>query len=280
VADRDATRTTSYGTGELIRAALDAGATRIILGLGGSATNDAGVGLLQALGVRFLNEHGDELAPGGAALEQLDHVDLFTLDPRLLQVRVEAAADVDNPLCGDAGASAVFAPQKGASPAQVAQLEASLSHFARVVAATIGEDYSRVPGAGAAGGVGFAAKAFLNAHFRPGIEMVAELSGLAQAMQGATLVITGEGRLDAQSLHGKAPVGVARVAQAAGVPVIVLAGSLGDGYQRLYDVGIGAAFSVTPGPMSLDQARAQAGQALEACAADLARVWSLAHLSR
>ncbi|MEH6366603.1 MAG: glycerate kinase [Pseudomonas marincola] len=273
---RDATVTSSYGTGELIREALDGGAKRIILGLGGSATNDGGAGLLQALGMRLLDRNGAELAAGGAALAQLYQIDMAGLDSRLLGVQVDVAADVDNPLCGPRGASAVFGPQKGASPEQVASLDAALQSMANVVAATLGEDFSQVPGVGAAGGLGFAAKAFLRAGFRPGIELVAELSGLAEAVQDADLVITGEGRLDAQSLHGKTPVGVARVAQAAGVPVIALAGSLGEGYQRMYPVGIDAAFSLAPGPITLEQACAQAASELTARAADVARVWRMA----
>lgn len=277
---RDATRSSSRGTGELIRAALDAGARKIILGLGGSANNDAGAGLLGALGVRFLAADGEELAPGGAALAGLHSLDLGGLDPRLVDVAVEVAADVDNPLCGPRGASAVFGPQKGASAEQVAQLDAALAHFAKVVAATLGEDFSRVPGVGAAGGLGFAARAFLRARFRPGIELVAELAGLADALVGADLVLTGEGRLDAQSLHGKTPVGVARIARQAGVPVVALAGSLGDGYQRLHDAGIDAAFSLAPGPISLEQACAGAAAELEARAEQIARLWRLAQASR
>ena len=277
---RDATVTSSYGTGELIREALDGGAKRIILGLGGSATNDGGAGLLQALGMRLLDRNGAELAAGGAALAQLYQIDMAGLDSRLLGVQVDVAADVDNPLCGPRGASAVFGPQKGASPEQVASLDAALQSMANVVAATLGEDFSQVPGVGAAGGLGFAAKAFLRAGFRPGIELVAELSGLAEAVQDADLVITGEGRLDAQSLHGKTPVGVARVAQAAGVPVIALAGSLGEGYQRMYPVGIDAAFSLAPGPITLEQACAQAASELTARAADVARVWRMAQSAR
>ena len=273
---RDATVTTSLGTGELIRAALDAGATRIILGLGGSATNDGGAGLLQALGVRFLDAREVELPPGGAALARLARIDVGGLDPRLLQARLEIAADVDNPLCGPRGASRVFGPQKGADPQQVEQLDAALEHYARVVAATLGEDHSHHPGVGAAGGLGIAARAFLHAGFRPGIELVAELSGLADAVEGADLVITGEGRLDSQSLHGKTPVGVARIARAAGVPVVALAGSLGEDYQALYAAGIDAAFALSPGPQSLEQAMTGAAAELQARACDLARLWRLA----
>ncbi|MBF8163323.1 glycerate kinase [Ectopseudomonas hydrolytica] len=273
---RDARVASSFGTGELIAEALQAGATRIILGLGGSATNDAGAGLLQALGMRFLDDQGSELAAGGAALAALDQLDLSGLDARLLQVQIEVAADVDNPLCGARGASAVFGPQKGATPEQVAELDTALGRFARIAAATLGEDHAEFPGVGAAGGLGFAARAFLKATFRPGIELVAELSGLAEAVQGADLVITGEGRMDAQTLHGKTPVGVARVAQDVGVPVIALAGSLGEDYQALYDAGIEAAFSLAPGPLSLEQAMAAAAGELEARAVDIARLWHLA----
>lgn len=273
---RDVLAASSHGTGELIRAALDAGVRRIVLGLGGSATNDGGAGLLAALGVRFLDREGQELPLGGAALARLSQIDLTGLDTRLAQVEVMVAADVDNPLCGPRGASAVFGPQKGASPEQVVQLDEALAHYADVMAAKLGEDLRDLPGVGAAGGLGFAARAVLRAGFRPGVELVAELSGLAQAVQGADLVITGEGRLDGQSLHGKTPVGVARIARAAGVPVIALAGSLGDGYQRLYAEGIGAAFSLAPGPLSLEQAMQQAADQLSARAADLARLWQIA----
>ena len=275
-AGRDPSRASSHGTGELLRAALDAGARRIVLGLGGSATNDGGAGLLQALGARLLDAHGAPLPPGGAALAQLARLELADLDPRLLQVAVEVAADVDNPLCGPQGASAVFGPQKGASPAQVAALDAALAHFARIAASALGVDHSGEPGVGAAGGLGFAARAFLGARMRPGLEWVAELGGLAEALQGAELVLTGEGRLDAQSLHGKTPVGVARLAAQAGVPVVALVGSLGEGYERAYAAGIGAAFSLAPGPLSLEEALAGTARELEARARDLARLWRLA----
>lgn len=277
---RDATRTTSYGTGELIRAALEAGARKIILGLGGSATNDGGMGLLQALGVRFLDERGEPLGDGGAALAGLHAIDLAGLDPRLAAVEVEVAADVNNPLCGEHGASAVFGPQKGASPEQVRQLDAALARYAEVAARTLGQDHSLFPGVGAAGGLGFAARAFLKARFRPGVELVAEVSGLAEALRGADLAITGEGRLDEQSLHGKTPIGVARLAREAGVPLIALAGSLGKGYGRLHEAGIAAAFSLVPGPISLAEAMAGAAGELEARAEELARLWSLAQPAR
>lgn len=273
---RDILRACSAGTGELIRQALDAGARRIILGLGGSATNDGGTGMLRALGVRFLGSQGKALEPGGAALARLARLDLSGLDPRLRQVEVQVAADVDNPLCGPRGASAVFGPQKGASPQQVEQLDKALAHYARLMAEALGENHAEVPGAGAAGGLGFAARALLGARFRPGVELVAELSGLAEAVRDADLVITGEGRLDAQTLHGKTPFGVARIARAANVPLIALAGSLGDGYSRLYEVGVTAAFSLTPGPMTLEQACSDAAAQLQARTQDIARLWQVA----
>lgn len=277
---RDATRTTSRGTGELIREALDAGATKIIIGLGGSATNDGGLGLLQALGVHFLDAQGDELGTGGAQLAGLERIDLSELDPRLAGVEVEVAADVNNPLCGPRGASAVFGPQKGASPEQVQQLDAALKRLAGVAALALGQDHSLFPGVGAAGGLGFACRAFLQARFRPGVELIAELSELEEAVQGASLVITGEGRLDGQSLHGKTPVGVAHVARRAGVPVIALAGSVGEGLAELREVGIEAAFSLAPGPITLADACARAAEELENRAEALARFWSLAQAAR
>lgn len=273
---RDALRACTYGTGELILAALEAGAERIVLGFGGSATNDAGSGMLRALGARFEDAEGRPLPPGGAALAQLARIDLSGLDPRVAQVDFEVACDVDNPLCGPSGASQVFGPQKGATPEQVGQLDAALGHFADVCAQTLGRDGRDLPGCGAAGGIGFAARTFLAATFRPGIELVAEVSGLEQAMVGADLVITGEGRIDLQTLHGKTPMGVASIAKRHGVPVIALAGMLGEGYQQLYGHGIDAAFSLAPGPISLADALADAPRLLRQRAVDIARLWQLA----
>ena len=273
---RDACSSTTYGTGELIRAALDAGAQRIILAIGGSATNDGGAGAMQALGVQLLDGESQPLPPGGLALARLSRISLETLDPRLAQVRFEIAADVNNPLCGPHGASAIFGPQKGASPEQVAQLDAALGHFADHCAQVLPNDVRDQPGSGAAGGLGFAAKAFLGAQFRPGVEVVAELVGLDEAVRGADLVITGEGRFDAQTLRGKTPFGVARIAQRHGVPVIVIAGTLGDGYEQMYAHGVDAAFALPSGPMSLEQACREAPRLLRERAADIGRVWRLA----
>ncbi|KTT66007.1 glycerate kinase [Pseudomonas oryzihabitans] len=275
-ARRDVLAATSRGTGELLRAALDAGAERLVLAIGGSATNDGGAGLLQALGVRLLDEQGQELVPGGAALAQLGRIELTDLHPRLAEVEMVIAADVDNPLCGPQGASHIFGPQKGASPDQVRQLDAALAHFATITAATLERDVREQPGAGAAGGVGFAALAFLQATFRPGIEVVAELVGLEAALQDADLALTGEGRLDGQTLRGKTPAGVLRLARRHGVPVVAVAGSLGDGYDALYDQGLTAAFSLVPGPLSLDEALTQAEVLLERTARDIGRLWAMA----
>ena len=273
---RDVLVATSRGTGELLHAALDAGAERLVLAIGGSATNDGGAGLLQALGVRLLDKQGQALGPGGAALAMLASLDVTALHPRLAEVEVVIAADVDNPLCGPQGASQIFGPQKGASPEQVRHLDAALAHFATVTAATLGRDVREQPGAGAAGGVGFAALAFLQATFRPGIEVVAELVGLDDALIDADLAVTGEGRLDGQTLRGKTPAGVLRLAQRHGVSVVAVAGSLGEGYDALYEQGLAAAFSLVPGPLSLEEALAQAEVLLERTARDIGRLWRTA----
>ena len=273
---RDACVSSTFGTGELIRSALDAGAQRVILAIGGSATNDAGSGMLAALGARFLDADEQPLVPGGLALAGAARIDLTGLDPRLAQVQFEIAADVDNPLCGPNGASHIFGPQKGASAEQVLALDAALGHFADLSAEVLGADVRDQPGSGAAGGMGFAAKAYLKASFRAGVEVVADLNGLAEALHGADLVLTGEGRFDAQTLRGKTPFGVARVARRQGVPVIVLAGTLGEGYAQLYEHGISAAFALASGPMTLDFACRHAAALLHERARDLARVWQLA----
>ncbi|KAB0515582.1 glycerate kinase [Pseudomonas extremorientalis] len=273
---RDACTTTTHGTGELIRAALDAGAERIILAIGGSATNDGGAGAMQALGVQLFDAEDQPLAPGGLALARLARISLEHLDPRLAQVRFEIAADVNNPLCGPHGASAIFGPQKGANPEQVQQLDAALGRFADHCANMLSKDVRDEPGSGAAGGLGFAAKAFFGAQFRAGVEVVAELVGLDAAVRGADLVITGEGRFDAQTLRGKTPFGVARIARQHKVPVIVIAGTLGDGYEQMYAHGVDAAFALPSGPMTLEQACAEAPRLLSERAADVARLWRTA----
>ena len=273
---RNACITSTFGTGELIKAALDAGARRVILAIGGSATNDAGAGALQALGLGLFDAQGNSLPRGGLALAHVARIELSGLDPRLAEVRFEIAADVNNPLCGEHGASAIFGPQKGASAEQVQLLDQALGHFADHCANVLPKDVRHEPGSGAAGGLGFAAKAFFGAQFRAGVEVVAELVGLAEAVKGADLVITGEGRFDAQTLRGKTPFGVASIARAEGVPVVVLAGTLGEGYQALYEHGINAAFAIASGPMTLQDACARAAPLLTDRARDIARLLILA----
>ncbi|WP_417344600.1 glycerate kinase [Ferrimonas sp.] len=268
--------TSTFGTGELILAALDQGVAKIIIGIGGSATNDGGAGMMQALGARLLDENGVALPAGGGALDKLASLDLSGLDPRLSQVSLEVACDVDNPLCGPKGASAVFGPQKGASEAMVAHLDANLGHYARVIAQQHGVDVADIPGAGAAGGLGAALAGLLKAHLKPGIEIVMEAVGLEQALQGADLVITGEGCIDGQSVHGKTPVGVARLAKRAGVPVVALAGSLGPGCELVHREGIGALFSVVPGVTTLEHALATGAENLTLTARNLATIWQMA----
>ncbi|MFR9243726.1 MAG: glycerate kinase [Bifidobacterium longum] len=248
----------SYGTGELILAAVRSGAKRIIVGLGGSATNDAGAGLLQALGVRLLDKNGNDLAHGGAALADLTTIDISTMDPALKNVAITAACDVTNPLTGPTGASAVFGPQKGASKDDVATLDAALAHFAQVIDSQLGVAVNDVPGAGAAGGIGAALKGFLNAEFRPGIAIVIEQSGLDAAAQWADVVFTGEGSIDFQTKFGKTPAGVAETAKRHGKPVIAVAGHIGTGIDELHEVGIDAVFGIAPGAASLSELLADA----------------------
>ena len=271
--ERNALHTTTFGVGELFLAALEAGATHALLLLGGSATNDAGAGMLQALGATLLDAQGQPLPPGGAALQQLATMNLSTLDPRLAELRVEAAVDVDNPLLGERGASAVFGPQKGATDADVATLDRALGHFADLTAKALGKDDRALPGAGAAGGMGFAAHCFLNATLTPGIEMIMQQANFAQLLNDADLVITGEGRLDGQSLAGKTPIGVSRAAKRQSKPVIVLAGSLGDGWQACTEEGVTAAFALADGLMTLDQALPRTAELLADRCESIARLW-------
>ncbi|MGY1708421.1 glycerate kinase [Geodermatophilus sp. SYSU D00758] len=267
---RTAPRTaTSRGTGELVAAALDAGARRVVLGIGGSATTDGGAGLLQALGVRLLDADGVELGPGGAALERLARVDLAGLHPGLAEAEVLVACDVDNPLTGAEGAAAVYGPQKGADADDVALLDRCLGRFADVVAAATGRDLRGEPGAGAAGGVGFAALAVLGAALRPGIGLLLELLDFPGHVRGADLVVTGEGSLDEQSLRGKAPVGVARVAREAGAAVVAVCGVRALDDAQLRAAGFEAAYALAD--LEPDPARSMAGAAplLERVGAEL-----------
>ena len=257
----------SYGTGELIRAALDAGCTRIILGLGGSACTDGGAGLVQALGARLLDADGEELSPGGAALTRLVRVDLTGL---AAIGELIVACDVDNPLLGPTGAAAIYGPQKGATAEDVALLDAGLANWAKVISiSTSDADFARVPGAGAAGGIGFAALALLGARLEPGIDIVLDLADFPAKAAGARLVITGEGSLDAQSLRGKAPAGVARAAARSGIPVIAVAGVCTLTPAELEAAGIRAAYALADIEPDLDRCILEAGPLLEQLAAGL-----------
>ncbi|WP_264843281.1 glycerate kinase [Caldinitratiruptor microaerophilus] len=257
---RDPRRTTTRGTGELIRAALDRGCREIVLGIGGSATNDGGAGMAQALGARLLDRAGREIGPGGAELARLERIDVSGLDPRLRDVRIRVACDVDNPLTGPRGASAVYGPQKGATPEMIAELDAALGRWGEILARDLGREVSGVPGAGAAGGLGAGLLAVAGARLERGIDLVMDTVGFERRLEDAWLVLTGEGRTDAQTLHGKVPLGVARAAVRRGVPVVVISGSLGPGAEALLDRGVSALLSIVPGPIPEAEAMARAAE--------------------
>jgi len=257
---RDPRITTTYGVGELILAALDRGCRHFIIGIGGSATNDGGAGMAQALGASLLTDDGKEIAPGGAALATLAHISTATLDPRLRQCVIEVASDVSNPLCGPMGASAVYGPQKGATPAVVAQLDVALAHYAMIIERDLGQSVRDVPGAGAAGGLGAGLMAFLHATLRPGAQIVLEAVRFEERVRTANLVITAEGQLDMQTAYGKSVGAVAAVAKRYGSPVLVLAGGLGDNYRTIYALGVDAVAVLPSGPMTLKYAMEHASE--------------------
>ncbi|MFE2276614.1 glycerate kinase [Streptomyces sp. NPDC059454] len=263
----------TYGSGELLRAALDAGARSIVFGVGGSATTDGGAGMLSALGARFVTADGEPVAPGGGGLAELASADLSGLDPRLASVEFVLASDVDNPLTGPKGAPAVYGPQKGASPEDVETLDAALAHFAKVLEGTVGAKaaaYAASPGAGAAGGIGYGAL-LLGAGFRPGIEVMLDVLGFAPALERADLVITGEGSLDEQTLHGKAPAGVAAAARAADKEVVAVCGRLALPPEVLGRAGIRRAYALTDLEPDVAACIADAGPILERTAERIAR---------
>jgi glycerate kinase len=269
---RDPRVTSTRGTGELIRAALDAGIRRIVVGIGGSATNDGGAGMARALGARFLDDEGRDLPEGGAALARLDRIDLQGLDERLAEAGILVACDVDNPLTGPRGASAVYGPQKGATPEMVRELDAALARFAKVASEATGRDVAALPGAGAAGGLGAGLLFFTPAQLRPGVEIVLETARFDERVRDADLVITGEGRTDFQTAMGKAPAGVAAAAKRHGVPVICLSGGLGEGADEVLARGIDALAATVPGPMTLAEALAGGAALVEAAAARACRL--------
>jgi glycerate kinase len=270
--ERDPRIASTYGTGELVRAALDAGCLRVIVGIGGSVTNDGGAGMAQALGARLLDDAGQELPPGGAALARLDRIDLSGLDPRLEQCQVLAATDVFNPLCGPQGASLVYGPQKGATPEVARELDAALEHYAQVIERDLGVRVLDLAGAGAAGGLGAGLAAFLGAELVLGAKLVAEAVGLRQKLAGADLALTGEGRLDAQTSFGKAPWEVARLAKGCGLPVIAIAGSLAEDCWPALGEAFDAVVAITPRAMSVGEAMAQAPKLVADAAEGVARL--------
>ncbi|HEX6543322.1 MAG TPA: glycerate kinase [Ktedonobacterales bacterium] len=272
---RDPRITTTRGTGELMRAALDAGAERLLIGIGGSATNDGGAGMAQALGARLLDAQGADLPAGGAALARLARIDISGLDPRLQHVTVQVASDVSNPLCGPEGASAVYGPQKGATLAMVAELDAALAHYGEVLRHDLGADVARVPGAGAAGGLGAGLLVFARAQMVPGAELVLAMLDFDDALKGASLVFTAEGRLDNQTAYGKSVGAVAAAARKAGAHAVALAGSVATDDVALGSLGVDVALAICNGPMSLEASMAQARQLLADTAARAARLIAL-----
>ncbi|MCW5889186.1 MAG: glycerate kinase [bacterium] len=269
-AERDPERTTTLGTGELVRAALDGGARTLVVAIGGSATNDGGAGLLAALGARLLDAEDRPLPPGGAALARLARVDLSGLDPRLAGVRLRVACDVDNPLCGPHGASRVFGPQKGADPAAVERLDAALARYGAVLARAIGRDVATVAGSGAAGGLGAGLLA-CGAELERGVDLVLDTLRFDEHLRGAAWVFTGEGRLDAQTAGGKTIAGVVARAKRAGVPAIAFAGALAKGWEALLDRGLVAAFGIGAEPRSVDASLLEGPADLERTVAQVVR---------
>ncbi|RZG73477.1 glycerate kinase [Acinetobacter sp. WCHAc060033] len=267
--------TSTLGTGEMIKAALDLGVSKIIIGLGGSVTNDAGAGMAQALGAKFLDEHGQSVALGGGQLHQIQSIDLSELDARLKQAEIIIASDVNNPLCGENGASYVFAPQKGASTEMVKTLDQNLKHFADLVEATLNIEKQNIAGAGAAGGLGFGLMAFAGASIRSGVEIVVEETQLAEKIAQSDYVFTGEGGIDFQTKFGKTPFGVAQVAKRLNKPVIAFAGYVGESFEELYDEGFTAIFGIVDGASDLQTALKNGERNLERCCESVVRMMSI-----
>lgn len=273
--ERDPCVATSRGTGELVRHALDAGVRHIIVGLGGSATNDAGIGMLMSLGAKFNDAQGNAIKDGGAALIDVHSIDLSELHPAMAECTFEVACDVDNPLLGERGATAIFGPQKGATEEKRAELEKALTHLADVIVASGFSDQRNTSGAGAAGGMGFGMMTFMKATFKPGIEIVVAATNLKELVKGADLVITGEGRLDSQTIFGKTPIGVAKTAKLYDIPVIGIAGSLSADVAVVCEHGIDAVFSIMPRVMTLKEAFADAEVNVTFTAQNIATVMAM-----
>lgn len=269
---RNPRHTTTYGTGQLMKAALNQGIRKLVIGIGGSATNDGGVGMAQALGIKFLDAAGKELPFGGSALSNLSTIDMTDADPRLAEATILVACDVDNPLCGEKGASAVYGPQKGATREMITELDAALNHYARIACEITGKDIANHPGAGAAGGLGAGLLFFTNAQLKPGVEIVLNATNFADIVKQADLLITGEGCTDFQTAFGKAPVGVAKIAKHANVPAVCLSGGLGNGYQSVTQHGIDALMSIVPRPMTLNECIESAADLIQEATSRLCRL--------
>lgn len=271
--ERNPMRTTTYGTGQLIKEALNCGSRKLIVGIGGSATNDGGVGMAQALGVRFLDPEGREIGFGGGELSKIARIDASKLDPRVEEAEIVVACDVKNVLCGPQGASAVYGPQKGATPEMVEILDQNLRHLSAMIKRDLGKEVADVPGAGAAGGLGAGLMAFLGARIKPGIEIITEITRLEEKVKNADIVITGEGSTDGQTLFGKVPLGIARIARRWGTPAICISGSLKKGYEALYEEGMTALFSISTGPMTLEEAMGRGEELLEETTENVFRLY-------
>ena len=267
--------TTTFGTGQLIKACLDKGVKKLLIGIGGSATNDGGAGFIQALGGRLLDENGDDLSYGGGALAKLHTIDLSNLDERLKYVSVEVACDVNNPLCGKEGASYVFGPQKGATREMIEILDQNLSHYAEVIKEQLGKDVISKAGAGAAGGLGAGLMAFLDVKLKSGIEMVIEYANLEEKVRDADMVWTGEGSIDFQTQYGKTPLGVAMIAKKYNKPVIALAGRVGNDIDVLYDKGIDAIFGIMRGVTSIEEALVKGPENVEKISENIIRLLNI-----
>lgn len=267
--------TTTFGTGQLIKACLDKGVKKLLIGIGGSATNDGGAGFIQALGGRLLDENGDDLSYGGGALAKLHTIDLSNLDERLKYVSVEVACDVNNPLCGKEGASYVFGPQKGATREMIEILDQNLSHYAEVIKEQLGKDVISKAGAGAAGGLGAGLMAFLDVKLKSGIEMVIEYANLEEKVRDADMVWTGEGSIDFQTQYGKTPLGVAMIAKKYNKPVIALAGRVGNDIDVLYDKGIDAIFGIMRGVTSIEEALVKGPENVEKTSENIIRLLNI-----
>ena len=263
---RDPRVTTTYGTGELIQSALAHGCRKLIIGIGGSATNDGGAGMAQALGAKLLTADGEPIKPGGGYLAMLNSIDLSELDSRIAETETVVACDVNNPLTGKHGASHVYGPQKGATPEMIEMLDANLAHFDKVLQRDLSKSVGNVPGAGAAGGLGAGLMAFLNASLKSGSEIVTEATQLSKRFAGADLVITGEGQINFQTVFGKTPVGVAKIAKIHNIPVIAIAGSIADRSDGVYDAGIDAMIDIVTEPMALETAIENATALIETAA--------------